>query len=547
MVGCPPCQGFSLLGNRDPSDARNDLWREFVRIGLEIRPSVLVFENVPGILTLNGGSVVQELFSLLADAGYRNARWDLNAAEYGVPQTRRRVFLVATDGTDPPEPPPAARPPKVTVWDSIADLPDTRRRTRPPSTKELPYRRPAETPYAKALRGSRHRVSNCEVTRHSADLKARFRKLRAEGADQATWHRRLHPLKPAPTITAGTRTRTACRPVHPYKDRVLTVREAARLTGFPDWYRFPPTVSEAWQQIGNSVPPPLAARVFAHLKGHAVRGRRPLWESISASGLAGSRYVQQGSSMWTERRLRSLVRTLSRAYRDPKHHNKIDPLDELIFIILSAKTSEANYLKTYETLKLRFPSWDEALESAPGRIEEAIARGGLARKKGGQIRRLLRAIVGINGRADLSFLRNLSTDRAEVLLASLPGVGMKSAKCVTMYSLGRPSFPVDTHVRRVLSRLGVARISRLDDAAHESLESIIPPDLRFRLHVNALALGRDVCTARSPACPRCVANELCDYARSQGAALSEVPASSVVTKTIRIALASPGQEAVGST
>src|SRR3990172_6550577 len=251
----------------------------------------------------------------------------------------------------------------------------------------------------------------------------RFAALGPGEIDKPTHHRRLRPDKPASTITAGTRSRTACRPIHPYRDRVLTVREGARLAGFPDWYRFPATISAAWEEIGNCVPPPLAEQVFVQLKETATSGRKPLWTVDAPRPVPASRYVQPGPPNWTERRLRIVVRRLSQQYGDPRHHNKDDPLDELIFIILSGKTSEESYLRTFDALKSRFPTWVDLLSSLPNEVED--------------------------------------------FLVSLPGVGLKSAKCVTMYSLGRRSFPVDTHVRRVLTRLCMVAISRLDDRAQD--------------------------------------------------------------------------------
>src|SRR6266550_2023105 len=87
LVACPPCQGFSLLGRRDPKDRRNDLFRDIVRITVDLSPTVLVVENVPGMLTLAGGAAVKELRSSLEDIGYTTAIWDLNAANFGVPQS----------------------------------------------------------------------------------------------------------------------------------------------------------------------------------------------------------------------------------------------------------------------------------------------------------------------------------------------------------------------------------------------------------------------------------------------------------------------------
>ena len=537
LVACPPCQGFSLLGRRDPEDQRNGLFQEVVRFALDIGPTALIVENVPGVLTLQDGAAVEGLRDSLEAFGYETAIWDLNAADFGVAQSRRRIFTVAADGVSLPDAPSARRGPSPTVWDAIADLPQTARRTRPPTTRELRYSTRPRSAYTKRLRGARTRVANCEVTLHSPEMVSRFASLEWGELDKPTHHRRLWPDKPAPTITAGTRSRTACRPVHPYRNRVLTVREGARLAGFPDWYGFPATISEAWEEIGNCVPPPLAERVFDQVKETALSGRKPLWEGKGKISVPVSRYVHPGPSTWTKRKLRIAVRRLSWKYRDPRHHNKDDPLDELIFIILSGKTTEESYLRTFVALKNRFPKWSDILSSPLGEVERLIASGGLARKKGDQIRRLLLAVVEAQGEADLGYLRSMETRQVEDFLASLPGVGVKSAKCVSMYSLGRRSFPVDTHIRRILTRLGVANISRLDNHSQDCIESAIPPDIRYKLHVNGIALGRDLCLPASPRCAKCPLSELCDFAlqRSRadetlhvhelGARLSSAPSS----------------------
>jgi endonuclease III len=207
-----------------------------------------------------------------------------------------------------------------------------------------------------------------------------------------------------------------------------------------------------------------------------------------------------------------VVRRLSTRYGDPRHHNQVDPLDELIFIILSGKTTEESYLKTFAALKRRFHSWSDALVGEPADLELMIAPGGLSQKKGNQIRRLLSMIKASQGAVDLSFLRSAETGAVEEFLSALPGVGKKTAKCVAMYSLGRRSFPVDTHLRRILTRLGIAGITRLDDKAQDFIEAAIPPDLRYKLHVNGLALGRELCLPRIPHCSECPVNGACDYA-----------------------------------
>ena len=264
LVACPPCQGYSLQGRREADDPRNYLYLEFVRLASELRPRAVAFENVPGMASLEEGFFLADLLDGLAVIGYEIAIWRLKASDLGVPQTRERIFVIGLVGVKPGSPP--RRRKEVNVWDAIADLPVLPPRSQGSGWKNVRYRGPPRSAYAARLRGNRKAVAGCERTRHQLGLITRFRSLRWEEVDHPTRHRRLHPRKPAPTLTAGSRTRTACRPVHPFAHRVLTVREAARLTSFPDWYEFPNNTAEAWSQIGNSVPPTMARAVFIRLR-----------------------------------------------------------------------------------------------------------------------------------------------------------------------------------------------------------------------------------------------------------------------------------------
>lgn len=266
LVGCPPCQGFSLQGNRDPNDSRNTLYLEFVRLIEEMNPKAIVFENVTGITSFQNGDVFSDVKESIEDLDYNVITWTLDAKLYGIPQSRKRVFLIGMRVDELPRKPNKRRR-IVNVWESIADLPIRKitNDARFPSIP-IPYRSPPRSRYAELLRGSRSAVKNCEITCHARSLLDRIRLLKWDERDEDTWHRRLNPKEPAPTITAGSRTRTACRPIHPYADRVLTVREGARIASFPDWYRLPSHKAEAWSQIGNCVPPLLAKKVFNQVR-----------------------------------------------------------------------------------------------------------------------------------------------------------------------------------------------------------------------------------------------------------------------------------------
>lgn len=202
---------------------------------------------------------------------------------------------------------------------------------------------------------------------------------------------------------------------------------------------------------------------------------------------------------------------LSSQYGDPRHYNKSDPLDELIFIILSAKTAEASYLRTYDALKNAFDDWFHILDTPRGSVAHIISSGGLSDKKEAQIRALLDDIKERTGAEGLNLLSKMSTNEAEEFLTSLPGVGLKTARCVLMYSLDRDVFPVDTHVRRVLSRLGIIRFERLSDKVQNSIQERVPSEIRHKLHVNLVAHGRAICRAHNPLCNSCVLSDICKY------------------------------------
>jgi len=141
--------------------------------------------------------------------------------------------------------------------------------------------------------------------------------------------------------------------------------------------------------------------------------------------------------------------------------------------------------------------------------------GGIADQKAVRIQRILAMVAEREGRLDLSRLHELDDAAAEAYLTSLPGVGLKTAACVLAFSMGRAAFPVDTHVHRVATRLGWVPASAAAERAHDTLRDLVPPDIRYDLHLALIAHGRTVCRARGPACETCVLRRRCAFGRSR--------------------------------
>ncbi len=212
------------------------------------------------------------------------------------------------------------------------------------------------------------------------------------------------------------------------------------------------------------------------------------------------------------RRVERELDRLERAFGRPRLGRRLSPLDELILTILSQHTNDVNRDRAYDSLRRRFPSWEEALRARPSDIEESIRIGGLARTKSRVIEAVLRTVLRDQGRLDLSVLRRLPVEEAKTYLRGLKGVGEKTACCVLLFACGRPAFPVDTHIHRVARRLGWVPARATPAKTHAALGDLIPKKRYFTAHVNLITLGRRICRARGPACPRCPLRAGCRYA-----------------------------------
>jgi endonuclease-3 len=206
---------------------------------------------------------------------------------------------------------------------------------------------------------------------------------------------------------------------------------------------------------------------------------------------------------------------LLEAYGEPTWRQHLDPVSELVSTILSQNTNDTNRDVAFDRLRERFPTWEEVRDADEAAVIEAIRPAGLANQKGPRIQNALRLVTEERGELNLDFLADWPVDEAKDWLTSIKGVGPKTAAIVLLFSLGRPAFPVDTHVHRVSGRLGLIgpRVSR--ETAHEALEDLVAPEDYYAFHLNMIQHGREVCTSRKPHCSDCFLHDVCTYYREQ--------------------------------
>jgi endonuclease-3 len=213
-------------------------------------------------------------------------------------------------------------------------------------------------------------------------------------------------------------------------------------------------------------------------------------------------------------RAQKIFRKLEEIYGTPEWDDKKQPVDELISTILSQNTNDANRDKAFTALRARYSSWENALEGPVEDIIDAIRPAGLGPQKGPRIRSVLYTIREARGRIELDFLCAYPPESARAWLRKLPGVGPKTAAIMMLFALGLPAFPVDTHVFRVTGRLGLRPERMTAETAHDHLANLFDPNQYASAHLNLIRLGREVCHARKPNCPRCVLRRICPFFRA---------------------------------
>ncbi len=219
--------------------------------------------------------------------------------------------------------------------------------------------------------------------------------------------------------------------------------------------------------------------------------------------------------MTPEEQAQAVYQRLLEFYGKPEWGEPLPPLDELVATILSQNTNDANSYRAFLSLRQRFPTW-EAVRDAPAEaVVDAIRTAGLANQKGARIQALLQHITTEKGSLNLEFLRDLPIEAAYAWLTQFKGVGPKTASIVLQFSLGKPAFPVDTHIYRVTGRLGLRPPALTVEQTHPYLASLFSPDQYYAAHLNLIRLGREICHARAPDCPACPLKDLCAYYATQ--------------------------------
>ncbi len=502
VAGGVPCQPFSRAGRskirhlvesgvRSPFDARTTLWRSFVRIVDALQPRAVLLENVPDLAAWEDGELLNEFRDSLEDLGYRTAARVLNAYEHRVPQHRARLFVVGLRaGREFKWPRPAKR---TTVRDAISDLPAA-----PPAQREerLDYAGPSTALQKRLRRGVPRRDADAiydHITRDVRPDDAEAFALLAPGQTYKTLPEHLRRYRCdifddkynrlswdglSRSITAHM-ARDGYWYIHPEQNRTLSIREAARIQTFPDWFRFAGEPSHQYRQIGNAVPPLLAEAV-----GRALR------RTLSTRG----RPPQRSRGGFREDLLRWHTKN-ARNY--PWRHTR-DPWHVLLAEVCLHRTRAEQVVPVYEALIRLAPSPTSMVENAD------------------TARDIMRSL-GLRGRADLMI------DMARVIverhggrtpetreeLLDLPGVGDYAASAVVVFALDRRVVLVDTNTTRIIQR-----VRGLERAGHwhfrsETYDLADSKGADAAFNYAMLDLGALICRPSQPLCSQCPVTKDC--------------------------------------
>ncbi len=207
--------------------------------------------------------------------------------------------------------------------------------------------------------------------------------------------------------------------------------------------------------------------------------------------------------------IEEVIALLEQEYGPREWRSDEDPIDVLIETILSQNTSDTNSGRAFASLKTSFAGWKAVAMAPAEHIAKSIRSGGLSQIKAVRIKQVLEQIEKEQGHVSLDSLKSMNMSEAESYLIRLPGVGYKTARCVLLFSLAKPSLPVDTHIFRVAKRLGLIDSRASIENAHSVLQGQTPPSKVYQFHVHMIEHGRRICRARQPRCNSCILKDIC--------------------------------------
>ena len=507
VTGGVPCQPFSRAGQsrirelvgsglRSEDDPRAALWRSFIAVVERLSPRVVLIENVPDLPTWNDGAVLIDFFESLRELGYSVDARVLDCFGHGVPQHRARLFIVATRITAPFLW-PVASDRITTLRDAIGDLPPVPGGQR---AEHLPYRRrpvgelsPFQRRMRRGLRGSDREVIRDHITRAVRDDDMEAYQLLGEGQTYADLPERLQRYRSdiftdkykrlvwselSRTITAHL-AKDGYWYIHPTQHRTLSVREAARIQTFPDRFRFAGQQSHRYRQIGNAVPPMMAAALGDAIRSHLEQS-------------AGRRFarVPARDDVWVREQLLAWHKLHRRTF--PWRATGLEPWHVLMAEMCLHRTRADQVAPVFEELLRLAPTPEAMIENA----DEAL--------------RVMRSL-GLRWRADnlvrvaetLVDLFDGEVPDDDLGLRMLPGVGDYAAQAVLCFGFGRRSVLLDTNTMRIVSRLNARDVNRRWQLRLDlyQLAGRAGPDAEFNYAL--LDLGALVCRASTPHCAVC--------------------------------------------
>ncbi|NJR76874.1 MAG: DNA cytosine methyltransferase [Scytonema sp. CRU_2_7] len=285
VIGGPPCQGFSVAGKQNPDDDRSQLVIKFINLVVVLNPTMFVMENVPAIEWKKFSEITGNAIALIGEH-YILSKWLLTASDYGVPQKRQRAIWVGSKFGEVITPTESDK--KFSVGEALADLTHIPINSQT-DTWELTQKDEYAEYLDKIFPGTSkfpNIISGCQATAHTPATQQKYGDTIPGEKEPTTWAKRLSADGFSPTLRAGSGNRTAARPIHYQYARVITVREAARLHSFPDWFDFGTSKLAAHKAIGNSVPPMLAYAIASQISAHLEEQLCPT--IISQSAVSGS-------------------------------------------------------------------------------------------------------------------------------------------------------------------------------------------------------------------------------------------------------------------